>query len=59
VLIRLRYAAEPPSVPWNVLTEFRASSLGYMDKTVMGATVVRAVRIRGHRGYWLAGAPHE
>jgi len=49
------------SVVWGslVLTEFRASSMGYMDKTTVGATVVRAVRIRGHRGYWLAGAPHE
>ena len=49
------------SVVWGrlVLTEFRASSLGYMDKTTMGATVVRAVRIDGHRGYWLGGAPHE
>jgi hypothetical protein len=51
------------SVVWSagrlVLTEFRASSLGYMDKTATGATVVQAVRIDGSRGYWLAGAPHE
>ena len=42
-----------------LLTEFRASSLGYMDKTAVGATVVEAVHVRGDRGYWLAGAPHE
>lgn len=53
------FPAERESGVGLLLTEFRASSLGYMDKTAVGATVVDAVRVRGARGYWLAGAPHE
>jgi hypothetical protein len=41
-----------------LLSEFRARSLPYMDKTAAGATNVVPVRIDGGRGFWLAGAPH-
>lgn len=41
-----------------LLSEFRARSLPYMDKTADGATQVVPVRIDGGRGFWLAGAPH-
>lgn len=41
-----------------LLSEFKARSLPYMDKTAAGATEVVPVRIDGGRGFWLAGAPH-
>jgi hypothetical protein len=41
-----------------LLSEFKARSLPYMDKTAAGATQVIPVRIDGGRGFWLAGTPH-
>jgi hypothetical protein len=41
-----------------LLSEFRARSLPYMDKTASGASEVVPVRIDGGRGFWLAGKPH-
>lgn len=41
-----------------LLSEFKARSLPYIDKTAAGATQVMPVRIGAGRGFWLTGAPH-
>jgi hypothetical protein len=65
VLVSFTYRARPglPSARHGsvalVLSQFRAESLPYLDKTAAGATTVERLRVGGDPGAWLAGAPHQ